>query len=86
MWWQAKRRPGQADLAFPESDDGDLAVERMMTVTQTYGGDLDRNHDDTCGGGETDSRSEEDETDAAADLLEDNGEENLKDIRKMVFY
>ena len=69
------RRPGQADLAFPESDDGDLAVERMMTVTQTYGGDLDRNHDDTCGGGETDSRSEEDETDAAADLLEDNGEE-----------
>ena len=46
-----------------------------MTVTQTYGGDLDRNHDDTCGGGETDSRSEEDETDAAADLLEDNDEE-----------
>ena len=74
------RRQGQADLAFPESDDGDLAVERMMTVTQTYGGDLDhqhldRNHDDTCGGGESDSGSEEDETDAAADLLENNGEE-----------
>ena len=70
------RRPGQADLAFPESDAGDLAVERMMTVTQTYGGDLDHNHDDTCGGGESDSGSEEDETDAAADLLEDDGEES----------
>ena len=66
-----------------------------MTVTQTYGGDdhghqhLDHNHDDTCGGGESDSGSEEDETDAAADLLEDNAVrrvKNLKDIRKMVFY